>query len=184
MHLTLTQVTAFKADLAANANLIPAGQPWSGSFAGQAINTLPNSSDANAAIAGWYNLPRSSNWTVWRRTVPLAEIGKKLNGAELGGLSSLNHTRLQTVIILTNATGGADPSLADQRAFWDDIFSGAGGAVTRPALLILWKRLASNLQKLFSTGTGSDAVPATTNENVGDNFSISGPEVESIRNQA
>lgn len=47
------------------------------------------------------------------------------------------------------------------RAFFDDVFSGAGGTNTRAALLVLWKRLATRIEKLFATGTGSDAVPAT-----------------------
>jgi hypothetical protein len=32
---------------------------------------------------------------------------------------------------------------------------------TRAALLALWKRLATRGEKLYATGTGSDAVPGT-----------------------
>jgi len=109
-------------------------------------------------IADWYNLQASPNFTVWKSRVSITEIGDKINGTELAGLSTLNSTRLQTVVILS--ADGVNPGLADRRAFFDDIFSGAGGTITRANLLILWKRLATNLEKVFATGTGSDAVPA------------------------
>jgi hypothetical protein len=56
---------------------------------------------------------------------------------------------------------GINPSRTDQRAFFDDVFSAASGDSTRAALLALWKRLATRVEKLFATGTGSDASPAT-----------------------
>lgn len=112
-----------------------------------------------AAIANAFNAQASPNFTVWKSMVTITEIGDKINGAELAGLSSLNATRLQTVVVLS--AGGVNPALADRRAFFDDIFSGAGGATTRANLLALWKRLANRVEKLLSTGTGSDASPAT-----------------------
>ncbi len=119
--LTSAQQTALKNHINANTTVINiASVPTQ-------IKDVPNTPDNNADVRDWYNLAASPAFTVWRRVVPLAEIGRKLNGTELAGLSSLNHTRLQTVITLTDAMDGADPSLADQRAFWDDIFSGAGG---------------------------------------------------------
>jgi len=42
-----------------------------------------------------------------------------------------------------------------------DIFSGVGGATTRAQLLAVVKRNATRAEKLFATGTGSDASPAT-----------------------
>jgi hypothetical protein len=68
-------------------------------------------------------------------------------------------------------------SLADRRNAFNDIFSGAGGATTRASLLALWKRLATNAQKLFSSGTGSDPAPATTDANVGDSFALTAGDV-------
>lgn len=162
MHLSPAQLAALKAHILANTATIPAGHPWSGGFVGTQIKDVPNNPDGNLAVAGWYSLATSPAFVLWRKTVPLSEIAVKLNGTELAGLSSLNHTRLQTVITLVNAAGGSNPSVPDQRAFWDDIFSGAGGATTRASLLALWKRVANNAEKLFATGTGSDASPATS----------------------
>ena len=52
-------------------------------------------------------------------------------------------------------------ALADVRQMFNDIWSGAGGANTRTSLLALWKRSALLGEKIFATGTGSDASPAT-----------------------
>lgn len=175
MALTTAQLQALKADIAANAGTIPAGQPWTGAYAGIAVSAVPNTADGNAAVAGWYNLAAAPAFTTWRKSVTIQEVGDNLNGTDLSGLSSLNHTRLQTVVQLSQA--GINASLADRRQFFDDIFSGTGGATTRAQLLVLWKRLATRAQKLFATGTGSDASPATTASNVGDTFTLSGGDV-------
>lgn len=175
MPLTTQQYATLKADILANAGTIPAGQPWTGSFAGIAVSAVPNSTDGNAAVAGYYNQAASPSWTTWRKNVTIQEVGDNLNGTDLSGLSSLNHTRLQTVVQLSQA--GINASLADRRQFFDDIFGGSGGATTRAQLLVLWKRLASRAQKLFSTGPGTDTSPATTASNVGDSFTLSGGDV-------
>lgn len=119
----------------------------------------PMTSAGSNVIADAMNLAASPTWTVWKTNVSINAIGDKINGTELAGLSSLNTTRLQMVVMLSPS--GVNPSLADRRQFFDDIFSGAGGTNTRAALLILWKRTATRVEKLFSTGTGSDAAPAT-----------------------
>jgi len=124
-------------------------------------------------LASLLNSSASPSFTLWKSNVTIREVGDNINGSELAGLSTLNTTRLQTVVMLSQF--GVNPSLADRRAFFDDIFSGAGGTTTRAQLLVLWKRLSTRLEKVFATGTGSDAVPAilviegpiTTNELIG-----------------
>lgn len=143
MSLSTAQYQTLKTAIAADPQL--AAQPMTSAGA-------QNIADALNAIA-------SPAWVVWKTNVTVTQIGDKLNGTELAGLSSLNHTRLQTVIIMSSA--GVNPSLADRRQFFDDIFSGAGGTNTRAALLALWKRNATRFEKLYTTGTGSDASPAT-----------------------
>jgi hypothetical protein len=137
MELTNAQLDTLKTWLTANA---------SGQNDEQAAALL------NAAAA-------PSNNIAWKTNVAIREVGDKLNGTELSGLTSLNHTRLQTVITISQF--GVNPSLADRRQFFDDIFSGAGGATTRASLLALWKRTMTVAEKLYATGTGSDASPAT-----------------------
>lgn len=174
MALTSAQKTSLKSDIAANANTVT----YNGSST--AINALPNDTEANALIAGWYNGQASPSFTVWKSSVTLTELGDAFNGTEFSGLSSLNVTRLQGIAMY--APQGINPSRADRRAMLDDVFSGAGGTVTRPALLVLYKKLATYAQKLFSTGTGSDASPATMASNVGNTFTLTGNDVLDARN--
>lgn len=143
MNLTSAQLATMKADIAANSDL----------------NTKPNTADGNFAIANLYNLTASPTFTVWKTNVPITEVGDKFNGTELAGLTTGNQTRLQTIALYSQA--GVNPSLADRRAFFDDVFSGAGGTTTRAQLLVLWKRLALRGERLYATGTGSDASPGT-----------------------
>lgn len=172
MALTAAQKTTLKNDIANNANTVVIGGT---TFQIKNIGVDDRSQEAAQKVADWYNLTASPGFTIWKKLVPLADIAKKLNGTELAGLTSLNHTRLQTVVALINAASGLDASLADQRQFFDDIFSGSGGATTRASLLVLWKKLATNAEKLtnFSSGTGSDASPATTAAEIGMNFQLS-----------
>lgn len=166
MPLTQAQLVTLKADI------IAASDPEC-----VALEAEPTHPDRAFAVALLYNALASPSWTIWKKRVGIGDIAVKINGTELAGLSSLNHTRFQTIVSLTNAAGGLDPSLTDQRQFFDDIFSGAGGATTRASLLVLWKKLGTRLEKLFSTGTGSDASPATTAVNIGHNFTVTTNEV-------
>lgn len=123
------------------------------------MSAYPIRDDGYYDLAIYLNQTATPAFTVWKTNVPLSEVGRKFNGAELGGLTTANHTRLQT--IGTFLIEGVNPSLADNRAFFDDVFSGAGGANTRAALLALWKRAATRVEKIFAVGAGSDASPAT-----------------------
>ena len=122
------------------------------------LNAKPNNSDGALDIANAYNLNASPNFTVWKTAVPIVEVGQKFNGSELAGLTTANNTRLQTIALYLDVV---NPSIPDNRQFFDDVFSGAGGVNTRAALLALWKRLATRGEKLYATGTGSDPSPAT-----------------------
>jgi hypothetical protein len=141
MGLTGPQLATLKADIAADPTL----------------NAIPKTPDGNQQIANAYNLNASPAFTVWKTNVGITEIGDKFNGVELANLSQLNIARLQCMA--QHAPGGVNPSLTDRRQFYDEIFSGAGGNITRPALAILWRRLARRGERLYATGTGSDASP-------------------------
>lgn len=143
MALTLAQQAILKTDVLADAS----------------FNSLPHNSDGGDAIAKAYNLLAVPNFTVWKTNVSINDVGKKFNGSELSGLTTGNQSRLQT--LAQYLANGVNPSLLDNRQFFDDVFSGAGGTTTRANLLALWKRFATRAEKLFATGTGTDAVPAT-----------------------
>lgn len=62
MNLTPAQLATLKAAILANTNAIPAGQP----FAGVQVKDVPNNSDGNLAVAGWYNQTAAPQFVVWR----------------------------------------------------------------------------------------------------------------------
>lgn len=122
-------------------------------------NAQPNTPDGNSEIARLLALPTNPAHIVWKNNVSMVEIGKNINGAELAGLTTGNNTRLQTITMICG--GFIDPSLADQRAFFADVFSGAGGTQTTIKLNALWRKTASESQKIFSAGAGTTASPST-----------------------
>jgi len=156
---TTAQLLALKTAIAVSADLVQAGTPDCGGFVGVAVNAVPNTPDGNQCLSRVYALAASPAFTVWKTSVTITQIGDNIVATEIAGLSSLNATRLQTIVQLSG--DGINPSLADRRAFFDDIFSGAGGVGTKAKLLILYKRLANRFERIYATGTGSDAVPAT-----------------------
>jgi hypothetical protein len=164
MPLTSAQLTTLKAHIDASGDL----------------NAHPNNSDGHVAVAALLNLPASPAFIVWKKLVPVNDVGNAFNATELAGLTSLNTQRLQNLAAWLAA--GVNPSLASVRQFFDDVFSGAGGTNTRAALLALWKEAATRAQKLFSTGTGSSGSPATTEANVGQGFKVAAADVDSARN--
>ena len=106
-------------------------------------------------MAEWFNA--DSTFVVWKTSVSVQAVGQALNSSEVAGLTTANTSRLQ---VLQQYSGGSfNPSLADTRSGFDSIFSGASGALTRAALLVLWKRKATRAEKIFATGTGTDGVP-------------------------
>lgn len=141
--LTSQQLTALKADITTNA---------------AAIGQVNIDQRNGPVIAAFYNANASPSFTVWKTSVAIAVVGDAINGTELGNLTTANTSRLQ-VIQGFFMQRGVNPTKADTRQMFDDIFS--TGGVTKASLLILWKRLATRAEKLYATGTGTDPSPAT-----------------------
>lgn len=106
-------------------------------------------------MAAWYNT--AGTFVAWKSSVTIAATGAVFNGTEWAGMTSANHTRLQTV---AQYLATYNPGIADIRAMFNDIWS-SGGTNTRAALLALWKRFATRGERVFATGTGTDAAPGS-----------------------
>ncbi|WP_448506618.1 hypothetical protein [Immundisolibacter sp.] len=104
------------------------------------------------------NADASPAFIVWKTEVPKNEVGKTFVASALAAITAANNDKLANFAAWNETV---NPSRSDQRQFFDDVFSVSAGASTRAALLVLWKRNASVLEKLFATGTGSDDSPAT-----------------------
>lgn len=128
-------------------------------LADPALSQVPLGEDGDDLIARALNVVQTPDFWVFKTSVTNEEIGDAMNGSEVAGLSSLGMQRLQ---VLAAYSGGAqNPSRADRRAAFDAVFNGAGGAITRPALAVLWRRLATRVERLYATGTGSTGAPGT-----------------------
>lgn len=110
--------------------------------------------DANS-LRAWFNAPGS--FIVWRTSVTNDELGDAMNGTDVAGLSSLNMQRLQ--VLAAYSGGSQNMSRADRRAAFDAVFSGAGGAATRAAMAVLWKRPSLRVEQALATGTGTTQTP-------------------------
>lgn len=140
--MTSAQLTTLKADILAD----------------PVLAAKPMNDDGHFAIAAAYNLTASPAWRVWKTSVSTADCKDAVNWTEFIGRSVGERAAFE--FLLSN--GHINPSRANVRQGIADMFSGAGGTITRNALLALSKRDATRAEKLFSSGTGSDAVPATT----------------------
>ncbi len=83
MNLTTAQIATLKADILANNNTIPAGQPWSGTYAGVAVKNVINGNnfDQGIAVAGWYNQNVSPNYFIWKSNADKGLVDSQINKA-------------------------------------------------------------------------------------------------------
>lgn len=148
MQLTLPQLQAVKAWVEANA---------------AAVYEQSTADAMNAVV--------SPNFWVWRTSVTKHEAvaqpspnggttftwaGNGFIGRSVGELECWNQ--------LFNSTLTCNPSLANVRQAFSDIFSGSGNAAAnRTHLLSVARRKATVAEKLLATGTGTAGDPATMN---------------------
>jgi hypothetical protein len=137
-------------------------------LADSALAAQPMNADGHFAIAAAYNLAASPAFWVWRSLVPKGDFvnnvgpdGTTFNWTGNGFITRSvgEQTAWREVF---NGTSAVNPSLANVRQAFADIFSGTGNAAAnRTHLLAIARRTATRAEKLFAVGTGSTASPAT-----------------------
>lgn len=149
MPLTTAQLQAVKTDILNDSSL----------------NVFLNNPDGNVFIANVYNLIVSPDFWVWRTYLSSQDIYSKVSSD--GTIWSWSIFIARSVAEksawteMISAFYGINPSLLNSRTGIADIFSGAGGLPQRTHLLAIGRRLATRIEKLLATGTGTTAVPAT-----------------------
>ena len=116
---------------------------------------LRTANDSNG-MADWYN--GASTFVVWRTNVTRDETGNAWLGTDVDGLSALNMQRLQ-LMLATSTSGIFDMGRADRRAGFENPFGTNVNNRSRVAMRAVWKRTVNRIERLFATGTGSDANP-------------------------
>ena len=112
-------------------------------------------------IADYYNQPASPAFSVWRNDVRVEEIGNAWVGTDIDGMSALNMQRLQ-LLLASSPSGVFDMTRADRRAGFEGPFGTTVNNASRVAMRAAWKRTLTRVERLFASGTGSDATPGVT----------------------
>lgn len=140
--MTPAQLAALKADIQGNPTLTAL---WAAGERGQ--------------VAAYYSQPASPDFYVWRTSMTAAEMHGAYVWTEM---DNFTNAAKQFQFNLMISQGSVNPSSANVRQGFLDIFAGAQFANTRAALVALAKRKANNTEKLFSTGgTGAVNDPGT-----------------------
>lgn len=118
---------------------------------------LANNEDG---MAGFYNQPFSPSFICWRTAVSQDEIMQ--NGFDWTRVDNLSIGKGRVwEWLFANAQRSINPSKANVRAGIDQTWVGtAADQAVRAAVYSHCKRPATRGEKLYATGTGTDAAPA------------------------
>ncbi len=146
MSLTPEQLVTFKADIDANTN---------------ATVIAARNAGNNRAISDWYSLDNADGHWVFKIVVPLEEVSRAIELDDVANMTTNDNEKLKTFFVIR--PDGVFANKATDRDGFDDIFSAAAGDDSQQALIALWKRLSTNIERLFATtpGAGTNADPAT-----------------------
>jgi hypothetical protein len=116
----------------------------------------PLGSDSAFTIAIALNVATAA-FQVWKSIMTIAQVGATFDPVELATLTATQLQQLE-VLALYNAQG-MSPATTSVRTFYINLFSGK--PITLAALASAAQRLATTIEQLLATGTGTNASPAT-----------------------
>jgi hypothetical protein len=123
------------------------------------LSTFPANSDGSYAIAQQLNLPAEPAFIVWKTNVSIDEIMR--NGMDWARVDNLSVGKARIWDWL-GRLGTINAAKTNVRAGIDAAWVGTSADLAvRAAIYVHCKRPATVLEKLFATGAGSDASPAT-----------------------
>jgi len=125
------------------------------------LNLIPHTQDGAYAISEALQVVASPDFIVWRTNVSKDEIMQ--NGFDW---TQVDNTTVGKARIwewmFDNGANAIDPSKDNIRTGINEAWKGSQSMLdVRAAIYVHCKRKANILEKLFATGTGSDASPAT-----------------------
>lgn len=149
-------------------------------LADPALAAKPMTSGGALEIAAAYNVPANPAFIVWKSLVLQDEITQ--NGFTWTEVDNLTVGKARIwEWMFANASRSINPSKANVRAGIVECWSGtAGRNAVQAVVLGHCKRSATRAEKLFASGTGSDAVPAT----MGFEGSVTSEDVQQARELA
>lgn len=143
MELTTAQKATLKTDVQANSD----------------TNTKFVDGDLQG-LADLYNAPAAGTYIVWKTSVLQDEIMQ--NGFDWVRVDNLSVGKARIwEWMFNNQNRAFNPSKANVRLGIDEAWKGtAADLAVRAAVYVHCKRQATRLEKVFASGTGSDAAPA------------------------
>lgn len=163
MALSSAQLTALKADIAANTATVP--------YAGSTqIKDVPNTDDGNIAIATWYSALASPSYWVWASNVTrsqlyntTSDLATNWDWTTYRGQSVTEQGAWREMFMGDAVNFGQ----ANIRAGIGKIFTGSAPQnAQRDHCLAVGRRVARRIEKLFAVVVSSP--PANTGNNSGD----------------
>ena len=126
-----------------------------------ALSLIPHSYDGAYAIAEALQATASPDFTVWKTSVTQDEIMQ--NGFDWVQVDNLTVGKARIwEWLFDDQTNSINPSKLNVRAGIDEAWKGTAAMLAvRAQVYVHCKRAANLLEKLFATGTGTDANPAT-----------------------
>jgi hypothetical protein len=125
------------------------------------LSAKPANSDGAYDIAAAMNLAASPDFIVWKTAVDQETITQ--NGFDWVRVDNLSVGKARIwEWLFGNPTRSMNPSKANVRAGIDECWKGtAADLAVRAAVYVHCKRNATRAEKLFASGVGTDATPAT-----------------------
>jgi hypothetical protein len=128
------------------------------------LSTLPKNSDGAWAVAQAYNLPASPDFWVWKTSLMEQEVYEVVIDTLKWSWATYKAQTAQDRDSWSRMwnPGVVNPSLQQTRDGWQAIFGGQGASqVQQNYLLAVGRRQATRTEKLYATGAGTTASPAT-----------------------
>ena len=123
------------------------------------LSAYPMNSDGSYAIADLLNKPADPAFIVWKTDVSIDEIMR--NGMDWARVDNLSVGKARIWDWL-GRLGAINAAKTNVRAGIDAAWVGtAADLAVRAAIYVHCKRSATVLEKIFATGAGTDASPAT-----------------------
>lgn len=118
-------------------------------------------SGSTGLVAEWYNAATDPAFVVWRTRVSQDEIMQ--NGFDWVQVDNLTVGKARIwEWLFDNEQNVMNPAKPNVRAGIDEAWKGTAAMLAvRAAIYVHCKRAASRVEKLFATGAGTDASPAT-----------------------
>jgi hypothetical protein len=121
------------------------------------VANVPNATEHTAQAA--LNSLASPDYYIYKGMLTPEEVGSKIQLDDVGNMTVGDVDKLNAFFRLR--PGGFNASDVNDRSGFNNVLSAAAADDSQQALIVLWRRLATNYENLFATGNGAIGTPST-----------------------